>query len=219
MRKLLRADELADRPERWTVEARTVLGRGAISDFRDDAVRTPSGQVMRRQYTSHPGAVGVVAWNDDDQLAVVRQYRHPVGFVMVEPPAGLLDHAGEDPLEAARRELAEEAGLAAGRWRVLVDAMTTPGATQETLRMFLATDLSPAPAPVGFTPEGEEAEMDVCWAARADLVDAIYAGRLQSPTMVAGLLALEAARLGGRLESLRRPDAPWPARENWRDGR
>ncbi len=64
----------------------------------------------------------------------------------------------------------------------------------------------------GFVAHHEEAHMDVCWAARADLVDGILAGRLQNPTMVSGVLALEVARLSGRLDELRAPDAAWPAR-------
>ena len=218
--KTLTAAELTDEPTSWPVRRRDVLATGAVCVFVEDEVDAPSGEVMRRQYTRHPGAVGVIAWDDDDRIAVVRQYRHPVGFRLVEPPAGLLDHDDEVYVVGARRELAEEAGLAAGRWQVLVDLFTTPGATEEALRVFLARDLAPVDRPDGFVPEGEEAAMDVCWAARADLVDAIYAGRLQNPTMVAGVLALEAARLGGRLDVLRPADAPWPARgvrrERWR---
>ena len=211
----LAAGEIADQPMRWPVVGHRVLGRGAVSDFVDDQVGTPSGQTMARQYLLHPGAVGIIAWDDADRIAVVRQYRHPVGFRLTEPPAGLLDHADEDFVVAAARELAEEAGIRAAHWQVLVDTFTTPGANQESLRIFLARGLSPAPAPDGFVADHEEADMEVCWAARADLVDAVFAGRLQNPTMVAGVLALETARLAGRLDGLRPGAAPWPAREVW----
>lgn len=212
----LDAGQIADQPMAWPVAGHRVLGRGAVSDFVDDEVATPSGQTMRRQYLLHPGAVGVIAWDEADRIAVVRQYRHPVGFRLTEPPAGLLDHADEDPLLAAQRELAEEAGLQAGRWQVLVDLFTTPGATQESLRVYLARDLSEAAAPDGFVPDHEEAEMEVCWAGRADLVAAVLAGQLQNPTMVTGILALETARLSGDLDGLRPADAAWPARQVWR---
>lgn len=209
----LEAEEIADQPMRWPVVGHRVLGHGAVSDFVDDQVRTPFGQTMARQYLLHPGAVGVIAWDTEDRIAVVRQYRHPVGFRLTEPPAGLLDQADEDFVVAAARELAEEAGLQAARWQVLVDTFTTPGANQESLRVFLARELSAAPAPEGFVADHEEADMEVCWAARADLVDAVFAGRLQNPTMVAGVLALETARLSGRLDVLRPAEAAWPARE------
>ncbi len=209
--------EVADAAMAWPVVGHRVLGSGAVSDFVDDQVATPSGETMARQYLLHPGAVGVIAWDDDDRIVVVRQYRHPVGFRLTEPPAGLLDHPDEDPLLAVQRELAEEAGLRAERWQVLVDLFTTPGANQETLRIYLARDLSPAPAPDGFVADHEEADMEVCLAARADLVGAVLAGQLQNPTMVAGVLALETARLSGRLDALRPADAAWPARQVWRD--
>ncbi|MDQ7993184.1 MAG: NUDIX hydrolase [Propionicimonas sp.] len=211
----LGADEIADLPLAWPVLGHRILGRGAVSSFVDDQVATPGGQTMSRQYLLHPGAVGIIALDDADRIAVVRQYRHPVGFQLTEPPAGLLDHAAEDPLVAAARELAEEAGLRAARWQVLVDVFTTPGANQESLRIYLATGLTRAPAPDGFVADHEEAEMEVCWAARADLVDAVLAGRVQNPTMVSGVLALETARLSGRLEQLRPAGSPWPARTVW----
>jgi ADP-ribose pyrophosphatase len=215
MPRQLSGEEVADQPMVWPVTASTVLGTGAVSDFVDDTVTTPDGGPMQRQYLLHPGAVGVIAWDAEDRIAVVRQYRHPVGFQLVEPPAGLLDADGESWLAAAQRELAEEVGLRAASWQVLVDLFTTPGSNQESLRIYLARDLREAAAPEGFAAEHEEAAMEVCWARRADLVDAVLAGRLQNPTMVAGVLALEVARLGGRLDTLRNPDAPWPARNAW----
>jgi ADP-ribose pyrophosphatase len=211
----LAAEEVSDRALAWPLVAHTVLGSGRVSDFVNDTIGTPDGDTMERQYLLHPGAVGVVAWDDADRIAVVRQYRHPVGYQLVEPPAGLLDADGESWRAAAERELAEEARLRAGDWRVLVDVFTSPGACQESLRIYLARDLAPAPVPEGFVADHEEADMEVCWAARSDLVDAVLAGRLQNPTMVSGLLALEVARLSGRIEELRAADADWPARAAW----
>ncbi len=215
MARQLAAHEVADQPENWRVTSHQVLARGAVAEFVDDEVSTPDGASMRRQYTVHPGAVGVVVLDDADRVAVIRQYRHPVAMSLVEPPAGLLDSPDEDFLTAAQRELAEEVGLAATDWRVLVDLFTSPGGSQESLRIYLARGISEAPAPEGFVAEPEEAQMEVAWAARSDLVAAILAGRVQNPTMVSGILALEVARLGDGLDSLRPADAPWPARDAW----
>ena len=203
----------SDEPMSWPVRSRTVLGEGRVSAFVDEQVTTPSGEVMDRQYLTHPGAVAVVAWRQDsDDIAVLRQYRHPVRMELVEIPAGLLDLDGEEWVVAAQRELAEEAELQASRWDVLVDMCTTPGACEESLRIFLARDLAPAERPVGFVLEGEEAHMTWEWVPRAELVAAVMGGRCQSPTLVAGVLALEVARLTGSVDRLRAPSAPWPIR-------
>lgn len=204
---------IEDRKLRWPVRGREVLGRGRVSDFVDEVVETPGGGTMTRQFLTHPGAVAVVPWDEErDQVVVLRQYRHPVGMELVEIPAGLLDEDGEEWLDAAARELAEEAELAAGRWDVLVDMVTTPGACEESLRIYLARELEATPRPDGFELEGEEAEMVIARVSRQDLVDAVLDGRCQSPTLVAGVLALETARLSGRLDDLRGTDAPWPIR-------
>lgn len=203
-----------DRRMSWPVTSHEVLARGAVADFVEDVVDTPSGGEMRRQYVTHPGAVAIVAWDEQtDRIAVVRQYRHPVGMELVEIPAGLLDVEGEAYRIAAERELAEEVELKAARWEVLVDMVTTPGACEEALRIFLARDLSPAPRPEGFEPEGEEAEMTWEFVARSDLVDLIFAGACQNPSLVVGLMALETALLSGRIATLRPDDAPWPIRQ------
>ncbi len=134
---------------------------------------------------------------------------------LLEPPAGLLDHADEDFLVAAQRELAEEALLQASDWRVLVDLFTTPGGCEESIRIYLARGLSPAARPEGFVVEDEEAHMSIEWMHLAELVDAVYAGEVSSPSLVTGVLALHAALLDGRINDLRPAGAPWPAREVW----
>lgn len=202
-----------DQPMNWPVRSRDVLGTGHVSSFVDEEVETPSGELIRRQFLTHPGAVAVVAWREDsDDIAVLRQYRHPVRTELLEIPAGLLDLDGEPFVVAAQRELAEEVGLAARRWDVLIDICTTPGACEETLRIFLARDLSETERPEGFVLEGEEAHMTWDWQPRELLVDAVLAGEVESPSLVSGVLALETARLRGRLGELRPSDAPWPIR-------
>lgn len=211
--EVLTGDEVADQRLSWPIVSHELLGGGVISDFVRDVVEAPDGVRMKRDYLLHPGAVGVIALDDADRVVVVRQFRHPVGLRLVEPPAGLLDAAGEHWLDAARRELAEETELQASDWRVLVDYFTSPGCLQETLRVYLARGLSVASRPDGFVVEHEEADMDVCLVPLTDLVDAIYAGRIQNPTMVVGALAAYAAIATGRVDALRPADAPWPARD------
>ncbi|WP_052460055.1 NUDIX domain-containing protein [Tessaracoccus massiliensis] len=202
-----------DEPMKWPVYSREVLGTGRVSSFVEEEIETPSGETIARQFITHPGAVAVVAWREEtDEVAVLRQYRHPVGMELVEIPAGLLDVDGEDWLLGAQRELAEEVELAADRWDVLIDITTTPGSSEESLRIYLARDVRPAARPDGFVLEGEEAHMTWEWVPRQDLVDEILAGRCQSPSLVSGVLAFETARLSGRLEELRPADAQWPIR-------
>ena len=208
---ILARDELADVPLAWPVVSSTVLARGKITRYVQDQVRTPDGQLIEREYLKHPGAVGVIALDDHDRVALVRQYRHPVRHRLIEPPAGLLDVGGEDHLQAVERELAEEVGLAARRWAVLVDLFTTPGILGESLRIYLARDLVAVDGPDGFTREGEEAHMDTVWATLDDLVEAVLDGRLHNPTMVSGVLAAWTARQRDGFTGLRPADAAWPA--------
>jgi ADP-ribose pyrophosphatase len=155
----------------------------------------------------------VIALDDHDRVALVRQYRHPVRHRLIEPPAGLLDVGGEDYLQAIERELAEEVGLAARRWAVLVDLFTTPGILGESLRIYLARDLTDVDHPDGFTREGEEAHMDTVWASLDDLVEAVLGGRLHNPTVVSGVLAAWTARERDGFTSLRPADADWAAHD------
>ena len=208
---ILARDELADVPLAWPVVSSTVLARGKITRYVQDQVRTPDGQLIEREYLKHPGAVGVIALDDHDRVALVRQYRHPVRHRLIEPPAGLLDVGGEDYLQAIERELAEEVGLAARRWAVLVDLFTTPGILGESLRIYLARDLVAVDGPDGFAREGEEAHMDTVWATLDDLVEAVLDGRLHNPTMVSGVLAAWTARQRDGFTGLRPADAAWPA--------
>jgi len=206
--------ELVDSPMAWPVVASRTLGTGVITTLRQDDVRTPDGELIKREYLEHPGAVSVIALDDEQRVALVRQYRHPVRHRLIEPPAGLLDVAGENYLLAAQRELAEEVGLSAERWDVLVDLFSTPGILGESLRIYLARGLQAADAPDGFLREGEEAHMDIVWAPLSDLVDAVLAGRVHSPSLVAGVLSAWISWQQDQFAGLREAHAPWPARES-----
>ncbi len=210
---VLGPDELADAPTAWPVVGTETLGEGVIVTLRQDQITTPDGELLKREYLLHPGAVGVIAIDDQSRVALVRQYRHPVRHRLIEPPAGLLDIREEDPLLAAQRELAEEVGLSAGRWHVLVDLFSSPGILGEPMRIYLARDLLDADAPDGFVRTGEEAQMDTVWAPLSDLVEAVLAGRLHNPTLVSGVLAAWAAEQRDGFATLRPGAAGWPARD------
>jgi 8-oxo-dGDP phosphatase len=214
---VLGSDELVDVPLAWPVESSIVRAQGKITSYVEDQVRTPDGQLITREYLKHPGAVGVIALDDHDRVALVRQYRHPVRHRLIEPPAGLLDVEGEGYLATVKRELAEEVGLAAGSWAVLVDLFTTPGILGESLRIYLARDLEVVDDPDGYVREGEEAHMDAVWASLDDLVEAVLDGRLHNPTVVSGVLAAWTARERDGFSSLRAADAAWPAFESAMD--
>jgi 8-oxo-dGDP phosphatase len=178
---------------------------GRILALRADEVGMPGGGHARREVVEHYGAVAIAAIDEQDRVVLVHQYRYPIGRRLWELPAGLLDVAGEPPVRTAQRELAEEAGLAAEDWSVLVDVATSPGFTDEVVRVFLATGLSEVTRPdaVG----DEEADLII---ERFPLVEAIrmaFAGEVVNGPAVAGLLAAQAAR--GGVAQTRPADAEW----------
>ena len=167
----------------------------------------PGGTTSQRDVVVHPGAVGVVALRGDEVL-LVNQYRHPVGRRLDELPAGLLDVPGEPGLLCAQRELMEEAGYAADTWHVLVDVLTSPGMTDESIRIFLARDVRVVDRHVQ---EHEELEMTVHWVPVDEAVSAALDGSLENAACVVGVLAASAAMRTG-FAGLRPPEAAWRAR-------
>ncbi|MDX2971443.1 NUDIX hydrolase [Kribbella solani] len=204
---------LADQPEHWPVSASQVVHEtGRVISVRRDTIEPPGGESFVRDVVVHPGAVGVVALDQDNRMLLVRQYRHPVGYKLLEAPAGLLDVQGEQYRLGAERELWEESATKAADWRILVDAFTSPGLTDEAVRIFLARDLSPADE--AFERVHEEAEMETVWAPLIDVVGAVLAGHLQNPILVMGSLAAWTALNGPGFGTLRPADAPWPAKDH-----
>ena len=191
-----------------THEFRTVSTKdihvGRVVALRLDEVEMPDGSVAKREVVEHLGAVAIVAVDDDGKLVLIHQYRHPLGRRLWELPAGLIDHAGEDPLDAAKRELVEEVGLEAAQWSVLVDIAASPGFTDEVIRVFLATDLSVVDREM----LGEE-EADLV-ARRFPLAEAVrmaLAGEILNGPAVGGILAAQTVLNGGG--ETRPTDAPW----------
>ncbi len=202
---------VADTFESHPVAARHLRFRGAVWDVRSDEVRIGDHEVVR-DLVVHPGAVGVLALDEDDRVLLIRQYRHPVAAFLFEPPAGLLDTHTETAWACARRELAEEAGLRADQWHVLIDFLNSPGGTSETLRCFLARGLHPLEGGREHTGEAEEAHLPQAWVSLDDAVTLVLEGRVQNPTATNGILAAAAARARG-WAGLRPADAPWPVRD------
>jgi len=195
-----------DVPEQLpVVSSATQLGGGLIS-VRADKVRFPDNQIAERTVVTHPGAVAVLAVDDDDRVLMIRQYRHPVGRLLWEIPAGLRDVDGEPLHKTAERELLEEAGYAAREWHTLIDYFSSPGYSTERLRVFLARDLTPAADP-GFVREHEEASIEVSWLPLDEAVRAALAGKLHNGVTILGVLAGYAARSDG-FAALRPADAP-----------
>ena len=202
---------MSDDEYRYAVVSSTPVFRGRVISLRTDELRMSDGAVSRREIVEHPGAVGVLALDEQDQVVLVRQYRHPVGAYLDELPAGLLDVDGEPALAAAQRELYEEAGLRAARWDVLVDLHTSPGMTDEAIRVYLARELSEVPAAERFQPEHEELTMTVSRVPLADAVLRVLSGELTNAAAAAGILAAATVQAND-FRRLRPPDSPWAAR-------
>lgn len=196
------AGPVADCPATLPVRRSVQTFRGGVVRMRVDHVLMPDGDLAVRDVLVHPGSVGVLALDDEQRVLVLHQYRHPVGRRLWELPAGLLDFPGEDPWAAARRELAEEAHLAAQDWRVLVDAYTSPGISDEAVRIYLARKVESLPGEraVG---RHEEADLPSRWVPLADLLAGVLAGTLSNPLVVMGVPALTAVLAGPGLDSLR----------------
>lgn len=187
----------------FVTESSETVYAGKIIALRLDEVQMPHGVVARREVVEHFGAVAVVALDDNDRVAMVYQYRHPVGRRLWEIPAGLLDVGGEAPALTAARELHEEAGLAAENWSVLADIVTSPGFSDESVRIFLATGLSEIGRPEA---EHEEADLRLDWLPLAAAVQQVLAGEIVNSIAVAGILAAHAV---SDRSALRPADSPW----------
>lgn len=200
------AEQLADVPESWpVVRSRDLYRSDWVMALRLDEVRTPGdgsgpgpsgdsdGGTFERLVLEHPGAVVVLAVDDRRRAYCLWQYRHPAQRRFVELPAGLLDTDGESPVETARRELREEAGLSAGEWTRLGTTWSTPGITNEVMHLFLARDLTVVED--DFERVHEEADMSADWVPVDELRAAVLAGDVADGPLVQALLLAEAKGL------------------------
>jgi 8-oxo-dGDP phosphatase len=167
---------------------------GPIFTVYTDQVTMSDGRTVGRDVVAAKGAVGVVALDDVDRVVLIRQYRHPVGEWLIELPAGLLDVPGEKAYLTAARELAEEADLHAGRYDLLIDLHTSPGFTDESIRLFLARDLTPVAEDERYHRRDEEADLEVTWFDLDEAVAMVLRGEITNAAAVGGLLAAARAR-------------------------
>lgn len=188
-RDALLTGPLADLVDPAEVIASELVYAGRVWDVRSDRLRF-GGHELVRDYVAHTGAVAVLARDEHDRVLLINQYRHPIGARDWEIPAGLLDIADEEPLAAAQRELAEEADLAAEEWSELIVFASSPGGSDEIIRVYEARGLSAAPGE--FVRGEEEAELVLRWAPLAEVVEAALAGRIRNSILLVAALAAHA---------------------------
>lgn len=164
--------------------------RGRRIAVRVDEVERADGHRTRRELVEHPGAVAVLAW-DGERVAMVRQWRHATGQVLLEIPAGTLE-PDEPPATTARRELAEEVGIAAATWTEGPRFYTAPGFCTELMHLYLATDLREEAAA-----GDEDEQIERSWLTLPQAVEAIEGGRILDAKTMVGIGWL-ARRLPGR---------------------
>ncbi len=181
-----------DEPTDLSISESEVVFEGMIWNVVRDTFEY-SGSELKREYVLHPGAVAIIALNGQQEILLIKQYRHPVRERLWEIPAGLLDIPGEQKLEAAKRELMEETGYAAASWEELTSFHTTPGGNNETITIFLAKDARHVGHELDL--EGEEVDMETRWVALSEAVSSVVRGEMRSPSAAVGIMAL-ALRLG-----------------------
>lgn len=180
---------LADLDDPAEVVRSTRVYEGRVWDVRRDRFRFGDHE-LERDYVDHTGAVAVLVRDADDRVLLINQYRHPIRSRDWELPAGLLDIEGEDPLVAAQRELAEEVDLAASEWSELLSFATSPGGSDEVIRVYEARGLTAAPE--AFSRTEEEAELVQRWVPLAEAVEAALAGRIRNSILLVAVLAAHA---------------------------
>jgi 8-oxo-dGTP pyrophosphatase MutT (NUDIX family) len=169
----------------------TVIHGWALWKLIEGEIESPDGERFERTFVHSPGAVGVVPLQLDEEgnpsVVLVRQYRAAFDAPILELPAGMLDVDGEAPIETARRELAEEAGFACRYIEPLTTFLPSPGLTDATLQLFVATDLEPVP----LEPHGpEERHIEIIHLPLDEAVAMVERGEIADAKTVIGLLLI-----------------------------
>jgi 8-oxo-dGDP phosphatase len=195
-------EPLADRPMTWPVVASRDLHRDEwVVALREDVITRPGHpEEFGRLSLEHPGAVIVLAVDDEERVMCLRQYRHTSRHEFVELPAGLRDAGDEPPVETAKRELQEEVELEASDWRLLLSTFPSAGITDEVHEIFLARGLTHAPRG-DFEMQHEEAEMEHFWVPMADLLEAVLDRRVRQGPLAQAVLAYAVLKQRGTLDA------------------
>lgn len=173
------------------IRSRKLLGT-PVFEVHEAVIRDAGGRELRRSLVTHAGSAVVLPMDAEGRVLLVSQYRAPVKGKVWELPAGRID-AGEKPLAAAKRELAEETGLRARKWRRLAVLYPSPGYVAETMHLYLATGLRQGEQ----APEEDE-DLELRWFTRRELERMIDRGKVPDAKTLAGLmLAWRSSRLDG----------------------
>jgi 8-oxo-dGTP pyrophosphatase MutT (NUDIX family) len=154
---------------------------GRVIEVNVERVPLPNGTTAELEIVRHPGGAAVVAIDADQRVCLLRQFRHAAGGWIWELPAGKIDNR-EPPLDTARRELEEEAGMAAAAWQPLGDYLSSPGVFTEVIHLFLATELTPLPQ----RPEEHEV-FEVHWLPFCDVLQMARSGELRDGKSLVGV--------------------------------
>jgi len=182
-------EQLTDEPLSPPIISTDLDFKGRVWDVRRDVFEY-NGHELTRDYIDHPGAVAVLVLDDDNRALLIQQYRHPIRSRDWEIPAGLLDIAGEDPLVAAQRELAEEVDMVAAEWSHLVTFHSSPGGSNELITVYLARGLSASSSSYHRTEE--EADIVVQWVPLAEVVAGVLAQTVKNSILAIAVLAAHA---------------------------
>jgi 8-oxo-dGTP pyrophosphatase MutT (NUDIX family) len=192
---------IADQPHSWPVVGTRDIHRDAwVVAVREDIVARPGHpeETFGRLVIEHPGAVVVLAVDEDERVCCIRQYRHAGGAVFIELPAGICDAESEDPQVTAARELQEEVELRAEYWRRLLTLYPTAGITSEVHHIYLARGLAHADRG-DFELHAEEAELEMFWVPFEELLDAVLEEQVREGPLAAAVLAYDVLKRRGQL--------------------